>query len=269
MIVKILICMCIFLFPIVGHADALLITRTSGNVFVKENSEKKNVPSTVFALFEHQTLVLEEGSFAILLRNGVAQQVTGPKKISPNDWKEKAVSTQKNNSLSRLLSKKSSIRNIGASRSLDGFQLQRPLSSGTLIEAKEVRWYCHDCDVQEVQILSVDEDLIWSGAGKFSVQYDDEPLPPGPYLLDIGGLRTGFQIADAEQQNLLRESLRELHDQIEHMPLLDRVSLYVAVLEQAGMPSEVLYALDTYTAQTPSNIELHNMLLNYQSRYLE
>lgn len=123
--------------------------------------------------------------------------------------------------------------------------------------------------MQDVQILSEDEDLIWSGAGKYSIQYDDEPLPAGRYMIDIGGRRTGFQIVDAEQQHLLKESLRELQEQIEHMPLLDRVSLHVAVLEQAGMPSEVLYALDTYTAQNPSNIELQTMLLNYQSRYLE
>ena len=257
------------LIPNVTLADVLLITRTVGTVSVKDASGEKPAAKTAFPLLETQTLVVSADAMAVVLKGGKAKQIIGPKEISTKDFQNQPDPSPQNSSLTKLLSKKSSISNVGATRSGSQFSLQRPLTVGSLIALQKIAWSCNNCGEQSVAVVHMESfETLWSTKATGVVSYDGPDLKPGEYALQINDQYLSFRVADSEEQTLVQESLMAVKESSASLSLIDRVSIEVALWNQADMPTEALYHLDEHLRNDPKNIDLKQLIENYQTQYI-
>ena len=86
---KTVLTLCMLGFLNLMEADAqaapVLVTRTSDGVTVKDASGSSAAPAGAFPLLDGQSLNVPEGSTAVVLSSGRAEQLVGPTTFSTSD----------------------------------------------------------------------------------------------------------------------------------------------------------------------------------------
>ena len=257
----------LFLFFAVHNsvASPLIVTRTVGTVFVQDGKKLEPVSKSIFALKDDQALILDKKALVTVLYQGKGKQIVGPTTISVEEMKIFPIDNQKESPLTLLITRKSSIVKTGASRSLDGFQLKRPLETGDILELKTIEWICNSCGEQRVSVVNVENNsTAWSSPGTDVLTYSGPVLEEGKYLIQIGDRSFPFTVVSDEEKQIIQEALTVLDIEADTMKLVDRLSLMAALLNQADLKTEALYLLDVYRKKNPQDSDIQELYESYE-----
>lgn len=249
------------LVPYAVAASPALVTSARGPAVVVTAGTRAAAPPAPFLLAVDQSLDLPAGSSVVLLHEGVAFSLAGPKVVEASALRSPQASTAAP-AIQSLLDRKVTLAKAGASR---GTRLLRPVAGTPLVSLGEVRWSCSPCADTPVAILSMTAAApVWTSHGEGTVRYDGEPLWPGWYLLQVGGDSFTFQVVEEAERKAVAAAFSVVTP-----PDADAASLATipaALWLQAGMPSEALYVLDRARAAYPDDAELTRLSAEIESR---
>ena len=247
--------------PLAYAGDASLVTTTKGSISLVTAAGRSPAPPAPFVLTTGQSLDLAVGATVVLLHEGVAFSLVGPKQVDA-DGLQAPETNAAGPALGAILARKVSQARPGASR---GPKLLRPVAGAPLVALGDVRWACAPCTDTPVTLLSrTAAEPVWSGHGAGSTRYDGQPLWPGEYSLQIGGDSYNFRVVDDAERLGVAAAL-----DVTPPPGADPVTLATipaAIWSQAGMPTEALYLLDRARASYPDDPELLRLTTELESR---
>lgn len=174
-----------------------MVTSVSGTVTVVDGKSRVPAPAPPFLLAATQSLDLAAGAHVVMLRQGGAFAVDGPRTVDPTAFK---APTSGGDKVGDLLKKRTSLAAAGAARGA-GPAITRPVPNAPAFEVTEVRWSCDACGEQEVKVLDLRADaVVWTGKGTGGATLA-APLAPGTYSVNVGGTERTFRVvprADAD-----------------------------------------------------------------------
>ncbi len=196
-----------FLFlPLAMAADPApaMVTMVRGGVTVVEGAKRTPAPAPPFLLSGAQSLDLAAGAHVVLLRQGGAFAVDGPKVVDPAAFKVRANASDR---VGALLEKRTTLVSAGAARGA-GPSIVRPVPNSQLLTLTEVRWRCAECGEQPVLLVDLRADSAgWSAAGTGTVPYTGAPLGPSTYAVTVGGTERTFHVAPRAEADALLAGL--------------------------------------------------------------
>ncbi len=253
-----------------ARAEApMVVTTARGSVTLEIDGQETPLPSPPFLVAPGQVLSLREGAMVVVLFQGSATKVLGPRRWRPEDISAgvDGAASDAVGALNDLLTRRVDTSRAGASRA--GLRLERPVARTVLLRPRTIRWSCDDCGEQQVQLYDVRADrVVWSATGASQVTYDGPDLEPGAYYLQIGGDPYTINVAPAEERQRVTRALeaaRAAAAGLEDDPAA-AVSLSATVYLQAGMPSEALYLVDAALAEHPDDPALEGLRADYETR---
>lgn len=213
-----------------------MVTSVSGSVTVVDGKSRKPAPPPPFILPASQSLDLAAGAHVVMLRQGGAFAVDGPRVVDPSAFKAPASGGDK---VGDLLQKRTSLAAAGAARGA-GPTLLRPVPNAPAVRVDEVRWTCEACGEQAVRIVDLRADsAVWTGQGTGSVTLD-APLPPGTYAVHVGGAERSFRVVPPAEADALVGSI---HAETIADPA-DRAAAVAGALFLGGYPTDALRTLE-------------------------
>ena len=221
------------------------------------------VPDAPFVLDAGQTLTLGEGATVIVLHDGAATRLRGPRTVDPAALEAPSVAgNPAQSALGQVLTREVSYRRAGASRGGD-LSLVRPVPGGTVLGLHDVAWRCEGCGEQTVQVHDFLADkVVWTGSGEGRLGYEGPALTPGPYLVTVGGRDFSITVAPAEDQErlkLARQAADEAMDGLRSRGIDDMASLIsipAGLYMRAGLASDALWAVDEALRTHPDDAGL-------------
>ncbi|MFZ5482346.1 MAG: hypothetical protein ACOZNI_36630 [Myxococcota bacterium] len=227
------------LFVLLARAEApapAMVTTVRGNVTLVEAGARKPAPTPPFLLPAGASLDVAAGGHVVLLRQGGAFTIDGPKTV---DAEALRPATATADAVGDLLARKTSLASAGASRAA-GFQMTRPVPGEKLLTFEEVRWRCDACGPQKVELVDMRTgSAAWTKDGEGSVRYDGERLRPGPWVAKIGGREFSFVVASDDDRMAFARSLDAANLETVKDPA-DTAQLAVGLHLLAGYPTDAL-----------------------------
>lgn len=259
---------CLVLTLPAAAADVALVTQTSGSVTLADEP----APAAPFAFPAGTPLTLADGATAVVLHEGAATRLRGPRTVQLTDLPKPgaATSAQNRGALQAVLSRDVSFAKAGASRSA-GLTLLRPVPGSTVLAPQGFTWQCRDCSKQSVEVYDFLGDRVaWKSRGNGFVAYDGDNLTAGPYLVRVGTAEFSFTIADGDRQERVKQARAaadEARDALERDGVTDiaaLVSIPGGVYLRSGLPSEALWLVDAALAEHPDNLDLLALRAGYE-----
>lgn len=229
-----------FLFlPLALAADPspAMVTMLRGAVTLVNGAERTPAPPAPFILLGKQTLELSAGAHVVLLRQGGAFAVDGPRVVDPAAFK---VAVNASDRVGALLEKRTSLSSAGAARGA-GPTILRPVPNTQLLSLTEVRWRCPGCGDQPVAVTNLRVDAPgWTGSGDGRAAYTGAPLAPSTYAVSVGGTERTFRVVDRTEADALLAGLA-----LDTMPAPeDRAAAAAGALFLAGYQTDALATLE-------------------------
>jgi hypothetical protein len=196
----------LLLVPYVLAADPApaMVTMVRGTVTVVDGATRTPAPAPPFILAAAQTLDLASGAHVVLLRQGGAFAVDGPRVVDPTAFKGSSNASDK---VGALLEKRTSLASAGAARS-GGPSIVRPVPNSQLLTLGEVRWSCEGCGEQTVLVVDLRaDDAAWSTQGTGRVAYTGAALAPSTYAVTVGATERTFRVVPRADADALIASL--------------------------------------------------------------
>lgn len=254
--------------PALAGDAVALVTLASGTVTL----DGEAVPAAPFVLPAGKGLNLADGASVVVLHEGTATRLRGPRTVSLSDLNAPSTgaSERRRQALGAVLSRDVSFTKAGASRGGE-LQLVRPLPGGTVLAPRDIRWTCDGCGAQQVEVYAfLADEVVWTGQGAGAVAYAGPALDPGPYLVRIGAREFSFTVADkqtAARVNQARAAADEAREGLKSQGVEDvaaLVSIPAGVYLRAGLPSEALSLIDQAIAEHPGNESLTVLRSHYE-----
>ncbi len=212
-----------------------MVTTVNGSVTLVDGASRTAAPRPPFLLSTSQRLELAAGSRVVLLRQGGAFAVDGPKTVDPSAFTPGPAADP----VSSALAKKTSLAVAGASRA-SGFALTRPVAGAPALALHELRWRCEACGEQAVTLSDLREGgTVWSATASDGLAYTGPVLPPGAYSLNVGGREFLVRIVDGTEAAALVEAA-----QLASLPEADRAAALASAYLLGGLPSDALHEAD-------------------------
>lgn len=247
--------------PTALAGGASLVTTTKGGITLVTPSGRAPAPAAPFVLTSGQSLDLAAGATVVLLHEGVAFALVGPKQVDPDGLRVPETNAA-GPALGAILTRKVTQARPGASR---GPKLLRPVAGAPLVTLGDVRWACAPCVDTPVTLLSrTAAEPVWTGHGAGSTRYDGQPLWPGEYSLQIGGDLYNFRVVEDSEHIAVAAALDVTPPADTHPATL--ATIPAAIWSQAGMPTEALYLLDRARAAYPEDAELLRLTTELETR---
>jgi len=234
----------IALIAVAAAAPLALVTTTKGAVTFGGAA----APAVPFTLTAGQTLDLAADASVVLLYQGKAFQLTGPRKVDPATLASPAADPAAG-ALEDLFSRQVSTAVAGASRAA-AVALARPVPGTAVLDLHQVRWSCGGCGVVPVEVRTLRGGaVLWSGSGEDHVDYAGPALSPGPHVLRVGTADFSFLVPATDERaraEAARQTLAGIADP----------SVAAGVWFATGLYTEGLYALDAAVSANPKYAEL-------------
>lgn len=131
-----------------------MVTTLSGNVTLIDGKSRTPAPAPPFILGGTQSLDLAAGAHVVMLRQGGAFSVDGPRMVDPSAFKAPSSGPDR---VGDLLQKRTTLAAAGASRG-EGPMITRPVPNTPTLAVTEVRWSCADCGEVEVRVVDLRSD---------------------------------------------------------------------------------------------------------------
>lgn len=212
-----------------------LVTSLNGPVVLVDGAARGPAPAPPFLLSPTQRLEVSTGGRVVLLRQGGAFAIDGPRTVDPSAL----VGTAAPDAVSSLLGKKTSLAVAGAARA-SGPALLRPVPGAPALALTEVRWRCDACEAATVELVNTRTgETLWSGSGQGHVAYGGAPLSPGAYGLVLSGRTFGFAVLEP---SVVEPVLAAAH--IHALPEADRPAALAGAYLLAGLPTDALRVAD-------------------------
>ncbi len=213
-----------------------MVTMVRGPVTLVDGASRTPAPAPPFMLSGAQSLDVGAGGHVVLLRQGGAFAVDGPKLVDPESFRVSS-STDK---VGPLLEKHTSLASAGAARGA-GPALLRPVPNATALDVTDVRWTCDACGPQEVKIVDLRADAVmFTGRGEGMLKLGATKLPPGTYAVTVGDTERTFRVVPRADADAV---LASVHAETIPDPA-DRASTVAAALLLAGYPTDALSTLE-------------------------
>ncbi len=251
-----------------AYAAPMLITRTTGEVFVEADGSKSVAPKTTFALLDGQTLHIPEGGLATVVAAGKAEQVVGPKLFTTAQSVGSEDVAGQESALTNALSRQNSAANVGATRSANGLQLLHPIPDTYVRTLDNLQWQCTECPNGKLELVQMDGfTVLWSeplpSTGR-KIPYSGKELSAGEYAIKIDGQYFGFEVLSGEMQTAVSEALQEGKRLSARLSKVDQVSIEVGILWQYGLWSEAFAKIDQALMDIPQDESLQALKRNYK-----
>ncbi|MFT6142790.1 MAG: hypothetical protein ACJAZO_003296 [Myxococcota bacterium] len=255
-------------------AAPALVTTTRGTVELVQQGQSTPAPPPPFILEEGATLTLGDEALVVVLFEGSATQLHGPRDVDQSDLKTReAAPATRTSTLESLLATRTLTSRAGASRA-GGSQmhLTRPIPGAQVVAIPYIAWRCDACPPTQVSIYDLRNDVdLWTGEGASYVPYDGPPLTPGAYLLALGDREHAFTVVateDSQRLASLVQAASEASDELVGVgaDIAARTSIVAAVYLQSGFPSEALYTIDNALAQHPADSALQALRASFELR---
>ncbi|MFK7927147.1 MAG: hypothetical protein AB8H79_03090 [Myxococcota bacterium] len=248
-------------------AETALVTLATGSVTQADGT----TPSAPFVLKSGQTITLGEGGSVVVLAEGTATRLRGPRTVSMTDLHAPSVGTQGQTSgaaLTQVLSRDVSFAKAGASRG-GALTLTRPIAGGQVQHFAGVSWRCEDCGPQTVSLTPLmADDPIWTTQATDTAAYDGASLAPGPYLVRVGDEEFAMTIATQGQskgvKTAVQHGLSLLGDSEDDVAL--KPSVVAGIYWSAGLTADALWTLDAAAAAHPESTEIVELRRAYEQR---
>lgn len=222
--------------PAANDAPAM-VTLVRGPVSLVAAGKSAPAPAAPFLLAVGQTLELGVGAHVVLLRQGGAFTVDGPKRVDPATFNAAPVAGDQ---VGALLQKRTSLASAGASRAV-GLVLTRPVPRAPALALRDIRWRCDACGPQDVAVLDLRADTtVWTGTGDGSVTYGGPALAPGTYVVRVGTDEFALRVTPPAEAD---GAVASAHADAVPDPA-DRAATVAAALLLAGYPTDALAALE-------------------------
>lgn len=250
--------------------DSALVTLASGEVKLGSAA----APSAPFVLDDGQALTLAEGASVVVLHQGTATRLRGPRAVALSDLAAPSVGSKASSrgALTAVLSRDVSFAKAGASRGGD-LTLIRPIPGGEIVAPKHFSWECGGCDPQTVTLTPLmGDDPVWTGTGTTSATYDGPALAPGPYLLRVGPREFALTVVDQARKRAIDDAIAQasaVTADLEAQGVSDAAALAsipATVYLRAGVPSEALWTLDAAVSASPDDAALQALHRSYEER---
>ena len=221
-----------------------IVTTARGTVTLVEAGARKPAPAPPFLLGPGQSLDLAAGALVVVLRQGGAWEVTGPKIVDAASLRPPEV-TADASALGDLLARRTSAGTAGASRA-GGIAVVRPVPGKPTTALSEVRWRCDRCGEQAIELVDLRMDeTVWTGKGTERVAYAGTPLHAGSYAVKVGGHEFAFTVTRPEDGARVKDALTQAS--VEKLDPNARAAATAALYLQAGLYTDALTALDGAT----------------------
>lgn len=255
-------------------AAPALVTTTRGTVQLVHEGETKPAPAPPFILEDGASLSLGDDALVVVLFEGSATQLHGPREVAQEDLKTRhAAPATRATTLETLLSARTQTSRAGASRA-GGSQMNliRPVPGAQVVNIPYIAWRCDSCPPTQVSVYDLRNDVdVWTGEGSSHVVYDGPPLSPGAYLLALGDREHAVTVVAAEDSERLArlvEAASQASDELVGVgaDTAARTSIVAAVYLQSGFPSEALYTIDQALLQAPDDEALQALRASFELR---
>ena len=248
-----------------ASAEAMLVTRTSLGVQVKDSSGTRDAPAGAFPLLDGQSLIIPQNGIAVILSNGNAEQIVGPKTFSTDSTIGSGDVATNQDALANVLSRQSSTNSVGATRGGGNFTLLRPIEGTSLVTLSKIQWKCDSCEKKDIEVINLlTFDSLWSGSGSLQMKYEGDPLMAGDYAIKVDDNYLAFKIVDPTESAVITEAAIQAKRLASDLSMVDQVAVEAAIWSHAGMPTEALYVVDQALLTQPQNAELQQLLHSYQ-----
>jgi hypothetical protein len=212
-----------------------MVTLVRGPVTLVE-AGKTSTPVAPLLFTSGQVLDVGAGGHVVLLRQGGAFTIDGPRRVDLASLQAPAAQADP---VGSLLEKRTSLASAGASRG-GTVKLLRPIPGAPVLELHEVRWAC-GCGPQDVVVHDLRADTpLWTTNGEEGARYDGPALAPGTYLVRIGGFEQAFRVAARTEADaaLVAARAETVTDPA------DRAAITAGALLLAGYPTDALDVLE-------------------------
>lgn len=249
---------------LVAAAAPAMVTTTRGGVELVRPSGPTPAPAPPFLLGEDEGLRLADGALVVVLHEGTATQLLGPREVARDDLKTREATAQAGAAaLDALMTRRVELSSAGASRGGGAaIRLTRPVPGTRVVGLPYVEWACEGCGDEGVALYDFRNDRdVWRGVGERRVAYDGPPLEPGGYLLTLGERDHALTVASADEARELAELVAAATRAMDDLAgagadAAARTSILASVQLQAGYPSEALYTVDAALVANPGDPHL-------------
>lgn len=223
--------------PAAPAGPPAMVTMVKGSVTLVEGKTRSPAPAPPFLLSASQSLDLAAGAHVVLLRQGGAFTVDGPRQVDPESFHSAANTSDK---VGSLLEKRTSLASAGVARG-GTVALTRPIPGAPVLALGDIRWSCDHCGPQTVVLADLHADArLWSGSGEGAVRYDGAALNPGVYGLKIGDAEFSVRVAPRTEADAI---LAGAH--LDTLPTpTDRAAATAGALLLGGFPTDAIAALE-------------------------
>ncbi len=212
-----------------------MVTTVQGNVTLVEGGSRTAAPRPPFLLTTAQRLELATGARVVLLRQGGAFAVDGPRTVDPAAFTPGPAADP----VSSALAKKTSLAVAGASRA-SGFSLTRPVAGAPALALHDLRWRCEGCGEQAITLSNLREGgTVWTATARDGLAYTGPILAPGAYSLAVGGREFLVRIVDGAEAGALVEAAH-----LDALPEADRAAALASAYLLGGFPTDALHEAD-------------------------
>lgn len=255
-------------------AAPALVTTTRGVVELMQEGESGPAPAPPFILEDGASLTLAEDALVVILYEGSATQLHGPREVGQDDLKTReAVPAVRSSTLETLLTARTQTSRAGASRSGgSNLHLTRPIPGARVVSIPYIAWSCDTCPNTQVSLYDLRNDVeVWSGAGSGQVVYDGPTLATGAYLLALGDREHAFTVVASEESERLARLVQAASEASDELvgagaDVAAQTSIVAAVYLQSGFPSEALYTIDHALVQYPEDDTLKALKASFELR---
>ncbi len=257
-----------------ARASPALVTTTRGSVELVRQGESVPAPTPPFILEDGASLNLGDEALVVVLFEGSATQLHGPREVGQDDLKTReAAPATRTSTLDSLLTARTQLSRAGASRA-GGSQmhLTRPVPGAQVVAIPYIAWRCDVCPPTQVSVYDLRNDVdVWTGEGTSQITYDGPALTPGAYLLALGDRDHAFTVVateDSQRLTSLVEAASQASDELVGVgaDIAARTSIIAAVYLQSGFPSEALYTIDKAVIQHPQDQALQSLRASFELR---
>ncbi|MCO4744360.1 MAG: hypothetical protein KC912_06190 [Proteobacteria bacterium] len=251
-------------------ADPAVVVTTRGDVQLTTAGETAAAPAPPFALMDNQSLTVAEGALVVVLYQGAANQLRGPRSVALSELRASTeIPKEQVGVLNDLFSRELSTDKAGASRAGD-LRMVRPVPGGTVLAPQTFGWRCAEtCAEEDVQIYDFREDaVVWTAKGNGTVEYAGPDLGPGAYSLVVAGREFAFTVAPKSTRESAQRARAAAMAAAQSLPKDDPASVAVpaTVLLQAGLASEALWLIDQALTERGESPELIEMRREFERR---
>ncbi len=255
-------------------AAPAMVTTTRGQVDIVRDEGSHTAPPPPFLLEEGDRLTLADGALVVVLFEGAATQLLGPREVAQGDFKTReATARHSAAALDSLLVRSVVSSRAGASRGAgDGVHLVRPVPGSKVLEIPYVSFRCGDCGDENVVLYDFRNDAeVWTAAGTGPIPYSGPELDPGAYLLGLGDRDHAITVVGPEERaevEALLTAVRAAEQDLvgDGADQAASTSLVASVYLQAGYPSEALYVIDAALALSPDDAALRELRDTFELR---